>query len=306
MSVIDVCDLHVRYGSTVAVDGVSMTIEQGEVLAIVGPNGAGKTSTVETMLGLRHADAGTVRVLGLDPERDREALCARVGAQLQQAALPDRLRVHEALDLYASFYESHADWARLLDEWGLSEKRNATFASLSGGQKQRLFIALALVNNPEIVFLDEITTGLDPKARRATLDLVRSVRSDGKTVVLVSHYLDEVEALADRVAIIDQGRLVALGTPDELCRSHGGETEVRFTVPRSYDLAGLRTITGVSGVEREGVSVVARGTGAVLARVAAALVGVGHAPEDLSVKRPDLEQVYFALTGASKKVEVKI
>ena len=303
MNVIDVRDLRVSYGETVAVDGVSFSVERGEVLGIVGPNGAGKTSTVESMLGLRHPDGGTVRVLGLGPVRDRKALYARIGAQLQRAALPDRLRVHEALDLSASFYESHADWRRLLDEWGLAENRRATFGSLSGGQKQRLFIALALVNNPEIVFLDEITTGLDPKARRSTLDLVRRLKANGKTVVLVSHYLDEVEALADRIAIFDHGRLVGLGSPADLCRSHGGETEVCFSAPTTFREEALRSVAGVRTVERAGGRVTARGTGAVLARVAAALVGGGHAPEDLSVRRPGLEQVYFALTGAANNNE---
>lgn len=296
MSVIEVQDLHVSYGSTVAVDGISFTVEHGEVLAIVGPNGAGKTSTVESMLGLRRADGGSVRVLGFDPQRDRESVVERVGAQLQQAAIPDRLRVEEALDLYASFYGSGVDWSRLLEHWGLQEKRRARFASLSGGQKQRLFIAMALVNDPEIVFLDEITTGLDPKARRATLDLVRDVQAQGKTVVLVSHYLDEVEALADRVAIIDRGKLVAIGTPAELCQTHGGETEVRFTAPTDLDESRLQHVEGVRTVTRSGGQVIAHGSGAVLAHVAAMLVRSGYASEDLSVRRPDLEQVYFALT----------
>ena len=296
MNVIEVHDLCVSYGPTVAVDGVSFTVPRGEVLAIVGPNGAGKTSTVEALLGLRRASGGTISVLGFDPQRDRESVVSRVGAQLQQAAIPDRLRVREALALYASFYERHADWTVLLRDWGLWEKRDAVFSSLSGGQRQRLFIALALVNDPEIVFLDEITTGLDPKARRATLELVHSIQADGKTVVLVSHYLDEVEALADRVAIIDHGRLVAIGTPSELCRAHGGESAVTFSAQHAFDLTTLSSVDGVSSVEQSDGSVVAHGTGPILARVAAALVASGHAPDDLDVQRPDLEQVYFALT----------
>lgn len=186
----------------------------GEVFGIVGPNGAGKTTTVECLAGPRQPDGGTVSVLGLDPQKDGRKLRERVGVQLQQAALPDDLKVWEALDLYASFYKNVVDARPLLEQWGLEEKANARFKDLSGGQKQRLFIALSLLNEPNLVFLDEITTGLDPQARRATWDLIRGIRERGTTVMLVTHYMDEAEKLCDRVAIVDNGRVVALDSPE--------------------------------------------------------------------------------------------
>lgn len=197
-------------------DGVSLKVEHGEIFGIAGPNGAGKSTTVECASGLRRRDGGTLRVLGLDPDRDRRALLQRVGVQLQEAALPDAIKVGEALRMYASFYDKPADWRKLMDEWGLADRRSTRFAGLSGGWKQRLFIALALVGNPEVVFLDELTTGLDPSARRTTWGLIRDMRERGVTVVLVTHFMDEAEALCDRIAIIDRGRVVAEGGPREL------------------------------------------------------------------------------------------
>jgi ABC-2 type transport system ATP-binding protein len=216
MAIIEVEGLRKVYGRTVAVDGVSFTVSQGEIFGLVGPNGAGKTSIVETLAGLRRPDAGTVRVLGRDPGRERRALAQRIGIQLQEAALPDRLRVWEALDLYASFYRDTADWHDLLAEWGLEDKRDTAFADLSGGLKQRLLVALAFVGSPELVFLDELTTGLDPRARRTTWDIVRDIRAKGVTVVLVTHFMDEAEQLCDRVAVVDRGRIVALDRPAAL------------------------------------------------------------------------------------------
>ena len=218
MAVIEVSGLAKRYGSKVALDGVSFTVERGEIFGILGPNGAGKTTAVESVEGLRRPDAGSVRVLGLDPQTQgggRE-LRQRIGVQLQEAQLPDQIKVWEALDLYASFYRAPCDWRELLDRWGLASLRDAKFAKLSGGQKQRLFITLALVGNPEVAFLDELTAGLDPYARRTTWELIREIRDAGVTVVLVSHYMDEVEELCDRVVILDHGRVVAEGTPAAL------------------------------------------------------------------------------------------
>ena len=204
------------YGSQRAVEDVSFEIGRGEIFGIVGANGAGKTTTIECLVGLQKPSGGSISVLGLDPQRDAAALRQRIGIQLQQAALPDRLRVIEALELFASFYPKPVATQTLLEQWGLREKRNAAFASLSGGQKQRLFIALSLINDPEIVFLDELTTGLDPQARRQTWELIGAIRQRGKTVVLVTHFMEEVERLCDRIAVIDRGRVVALDTPDRL------------------------------------------------------------------------------------------
>ena len=197
---------------------------------MVGPNGAGKTTTIECLEGLRKPDAGTIRVLGVDPQRDGQTLRERTGMQLQQSNLPDRMKVWEALDLYASFYPKAADWKELLAQLGLEEKRNAPFSKLSGGQKQRLFIALALLPDPQLVFLDELTTGLDPQARHAIWDLVRDVRAKGKTVLLTTHFMEEAERLCDRVAILDHGRIVALDTPAALIRSLGAEERVVFSL----------------------------------------------------------------------------
>ena len=236
-AVIEVDGLVKRYGATTAVNGISFAVEQGEIFGVVGPNGAGKTSTIECLEGLRGPDGGTVRVLGLDPYRDGSTLRQRIGVQLQQAALPDRMKVWEALDLFASYYDDPADWRELLVEWGLGEKRNAAFSSLSGGQQQRVFIALALLNNPSIVFLDELTTGLDPHARRATWDLVRSLRDRGTTVVLVTHLMEEAERLCDRVAVIDRGQVIAMGRP-ALLTSEGETLDdafLRLTGRPSYD-----------------------------------------------------------------------
>jgi ABC-2 type transport system ATP-binding protein len=214
--IIEVQHLHKRYKDTVAVEDVSFTVERGEIFGIVGPNGAGKTTTVETVEGLRTPDRGTVRVFGLDPWRDRAELRQRVGVQLQQSDLYDKVRVGEALELFASFYRDPADPDRLLEELGLAGKRNTSFDRLSGGQRQRLSIALALVGNPEVAILDELSTGLDPHARRETWRLIEQVRAAGVTVVLVSHYMEEIGRLSDRVAVLDAGRVVAIDTPARL------------------------------------------------------------------------------------------
>ncbi|MFC6014970.1 ABC transporter ATP-binding protein [Plantactinospora solaniradicis] len=216
MTVIEVSKLQKRYGDQVAVRDVSFEVRAGEIFGIVGPNGSGKTTTVECLTGLRRADGGTIRVLGLDPDLARAELRRQVGIQLQESQLPDRLKVWEALDLYSSFYAEPADWRALMADMGLSAKRNTVFAKLSGGQKQRLSIALALVGNPRIAVLDELTTGLDPQARRDTWQLVRDVRDRGVTVVLVTHFMDEAERLCDRLAVIRAGEVVAIDTPANL------------------------------------------------------------------------------------------
>lgn len=296
-SVIEVHNLHKSYGQVAVVDGVSFSVQKGEIFSIVGPNGAGKTTTIETIIGLREADDGQISVLGLDPRQDARALGNRIGTQLQQAALPDRLKVWEALDLYASFYERTIPWEPLLEQWGLVDKRNAQFGNLSGGQKQRLFICLALLNDPEIVFLDELTTGLDPQSRRATWELVAAIRDQGKTVIMISHFMDEVEALADRVAIIDHGQLIALDTPASLINDLHGETRVHFTVSNVFEPHQLRAVDGVTSISLENNHITVRGHGPLLARVAAALAQQNVAPADLRVEHPSLEDVFLTLTG---------
>lgn len=295
---VEVSDLHKSYGPVRAVDGVSFTVEEGEIFGMVGPNGAGKTTTIECVEGLRRPDRGTIRVLGLDPQRDGYELRCRIGVQLQQAALHPRLKVWEALDLFGSFYPRRVDGNSLLEQLGLAEKRNASFDKLSGGQKQRLFIALALVNDPELVFLDELTTGLDPQARRATWDLVRGIRDRGKTVFLTTHYMEEAERLCDRVAIIDHGKIVALDTPENLIRSLGAEQRVVFSAEGRWDDAPFRQITGVTRVERIGERVVVYGKGeGLVSGVVGLLERAGIPFRDLRTEQPTLEDVFLALTG---------
>ncbi len=295
--VIDVQNLGKTYGDTIAVQDLSLAVNKGEIFGIVGPNGAGKTTTIESIIGLRKPDAGTVSVLGMNPQRDAKKLGNRIGTQLQEAALPERLKVWEALDMYASFYEHTIPWQPLLETWGLTEKRNTHFGNLSGGQKQRLFIALALLNDPEIVFLDELTTGLDPQARRATWDLVREIRDQGKTVLLITHFMDEIEALADRVAIIDNGRLVTLDTPANLIAQLNAETQVHFTTQSGFDVNLLRVVDGVTAVSQQKQQVTVSGHGALLANVAVALGQQNIAPTDLRMQQADLEDVFLTLTG---------
>lgn len=219
-AVIQLDHLRKTYGDTVAVHDVSLCVPAGEVFGILGPNGSGKTTTVECIAGLRRADGGTVRVLGLDPIGDAAEVRRRVGVQLQQAALPDRMRTGEAVAIFAAAYGLKSDGSEVLSEWGIEDKRRSTFASLSGGQRQRLFIALALLADPEIVILDELTTGLDPAARRDTWVLVRRLQERGRTVVLVTHAMEEAETLCDRLVVLVNGRIAATGTPDDVRGEH--------------------------------------------------------------------------------------
>lgn len=290
-------DLCRSYGSTVAVNEVSFEVGRGEIFGIVGPNGAGKTTTVECVTGMRKPGSGTIEVAGLDPGSQGTELRRRIGIQLQQAALPDRIKVREALDLYASFYDKPADWRELMEQWGLADKQNTRFENLSGGQQQRLFVALALLNDPEVVFLDEITTGLDPQARHASWDLIRGIRDAGKTVVLVTHFMDEAERLCDRVAIVEGGKIIALDTPEALVRNLDAETTVSFTAPDGFDPESLRSIQEVSSVEHEEGRVVVRGSGSLLVRIVVALDRRGITPKDLSTESANLEDVFLALTG---------
>jgi ABC-2 type transport system ATP-binding protein len=300
--VIEATGLRKHYGDVVAVDDVSLRVERGEIFGILGPNGAGKTTSVEMVQGLRTPDAGTVRVLGLDPGRDGRVLRQRVGTQLQSAVLPDRMRVREALELYASYYEQAASVDQLLADWDLVDKQRAAFDSLSGGQRQRLFIALALVGDPEVVFLDELTTGLDPAARRATWAHVRRIRDAGVTVVLVTHFMDEAEQLCDRIAVIDGGRIVATDTPAGLTTRVRGSQTVRFSLPGGFDPTWLSTLDSVVAVDVDrgpaGESVVVLGDGPVVTDVATALAAHDVRPHDLSIERVTLEDAFLAITAS--------
>lgn len=294
--VIVVENLHKTYGKTVAVEDVSFAVNQGEIFGILGPNGAGKTTTVECLQGLRDADGGAMRVLGLDPRSDGDRLRPRIGSQLQVSALPGRLTVRESLNLFASFSRNSLNVDELIERWGLADRRDTAFDDLSGGQRQRLFIALAFLTDPEIVFLDELTQGLDPQARRSTWELVREIRDQGKTVVLVTHFMDEAEYLCDRLAIIDQGKVVALDTAHQLIDQLGLPVRVRFTADVD-DLSWLEGIPEVESVHQSGSSVEVLGTGPVLALVAARLVEHDILPIDLRAERPTLEDAFLALTG---------
>jgi len=295
--VVEVEHLRKVYGHrVVAVDDVSFAVRRGEIFGLLGSNGAGKTTTVECVQGLRTPTAGRVRVLGLDPREHAAELRGRVGCQLQESRLPDHLRVWEALDLFASLAPRPVAWEPLLEQWGLLEKRNATFASLSGGQRQRLFIALALVSSPEVVFLDEVTTGLDPAARHVAWELIEEVRERGATVVLVTHFMDEAERLCDRVAVVDRGRIVALDTPRGLVASHDPLERVVFTAP-GVGLEPFAALPGVRRVTRRGPRVEVEGEGPLLVRVAATLAALGLEPPDLRVLEPGLEEVFLHLTG---------
>ncbi len=297
MSVIEVEDLHVRYGETVAVDGVSFEVREGEIFGILGPNGAGKTTTVEAIGGLRASDAGRISVFGLDPQRDRAELRQQVGIQLQESQLPDKLRVGEALDLFAAFYREPADTGQLLDLLGLTDKRDTRFVNLSGGQRQRLSIALALVGQPRLAVLDELTTGLDPQARRDTWALIDDVRSHGVTVLLVTHFMEEAERLCDRVALFDSGRLVALDTPAGLAAGVEAEQQLRFRPSRPVDERLIRALPEVSALTRRGDQLVVTGTGNLVGAVVAALAQDGIVAEQLRVDQTSLEDAFVALTG---------
>jgi ABC-2 type transport system ATP-binding protein len=287
-----------RFGSVTAAADVSLTIEAGAIFGIVGPNGAGKTTILECIEGLRRPDGGHVRVLGLDPWRDRYRLRERIGVQLQTAALPERIRVGEALTHFADLYRRRGDPAAALRRVGLDDRRDAAVTHLSGGQRQRLFIALALVHEPEVVFLDELTTGLDPQARRDAWSLVRDIRERGTTVVLTTHFMEEAERLCDRVAIVDRGRVVALDTVGRLIASLGEERRVTFTHLGAFDEGSVKALAGVVRVERLGdrVIVSVRGTGTA-GRVTTALEEFGIAFDELRVERPTLEDVFLARTG---------
>jgi ABC-2 type transport system ATP-binding protein len=294
--VIEVRNLHKRYRDRVAVHDLSFGVERGEIFGILGPNGAGKTTTVEIIEGLRVPDSGTVSVLGLDPRTGGDQLRQRVGAQLQESQLPDKLKVWEALDLYSSFHPQPADWRALLEELGLSDKLNTRFAKLSGGQKQRLSIALALVGNPEVAILDELRTGLDPHARRDTWQLIEQIRDRGVTVLLVTHFMEEAERLCDRLALLDAGRLVAIDTPAGLVRRVSAPQRIRFrpSEPLAGDL--LTVLPEVTSVTTSGSQMVVTGTGDLLQAVTSVLARHHIVAAELRLEQASLDDAFIALT----------
>ncbi|MGD2059588.1 MAG: ABC transporter ATP-binding protein [Acidimicrobiia bacterium] len=297
--VVAVEGLRKLYGSLEAVSDVSFEVTEGEIFGILGPNGAGKTTTVECLQGLREYEGGRVNVLGFDPGTHANEVRKRIGSQLQESALPDRITVWEALDLFGSLSDKGPSPDELLSDWGLLEKRNARFSSLSGGQQQRLFVALALANDPHLVFLDEMTTGLDPASRRVAWELIRRMRERGTTVILVTHFMDEAETLCDRLVVIDQGRVKAEGSPQQLIDRYGGGVRVRFTADGA-DLSWLTDVSGVREVTGDRGRYEVSGEGPLLAHMAAALVSRGIAPTDLRAERATLEDVFLTLTSRSE------
>lgn len=296
-AVIEVSHLRKVYRTTVAVDDVSFAVREGEIFGILGPNGAGKTTTVECVVGLRVPDAGVIRVMGLDPQADRDDLRATVGIQLQASTLPDRLKVGEILELFRSFYQRPADLGEIMDSLGLAGKRGDYYKSLSGGLKQRLSVALALIGNPRIAVLDEMTTGLDPQARRDTWRLIEGVRDRGVTIILVTHYMDEAERLCDRVMLLDRGKMVAIDSPEGLADRAKVVKRVRFVPSKPFDEALLTGLPEVRSVVRDGEHVVVTGSGQVANAVILTLAAAGVTAEDMRLDSADLEDAFVQLTG---------
>ncbi|CAM5460356.1 putative Nod factor export ATP-binding protein I [Streptomyces afghaniensis 772] len=296
MSVIEVTDLRKAYAGRPAVDGVSFAVEEGEIFGILGPNGAGKTTSVECVEGLRVPDSGRVRVTGLDPVTEHEATRRVLGAQLQESELQAKLTVREALELYSAFYPSPLDWRPLAERLGLTAKLTTRFAKLSGGQKQRLFIALALVGNPRAVVLDELTTGLDPRARRDTWELIEDIRANGVTVLLVTHFMEEAQRLCDRIAVIDKGRVAALDTPAGLIRRSAGSTVISFTPSAPLDDRDLNALPALASVEHKDGRVTLAGTDETVNAVISLLARSRVTAHQLRVTDATLDDAFLDLT----------
>ena len=298
--VIQVSSIRKTYGRTVAVDDVSFDVEEGEIFGLIGPNGAGKTTTMECVEGLRRPDRGTISVLSLDPIRDARTLQQKVGVQLQQAQLQKRVKVREAVNLWASLYPRALDREALLERLGLADKREAWFMTLSGGQKQRLFIALALIHAPDVVLLDELSTGLDPLARRGFWELVREIRSRGKTVFLTTHLMEEAERLCDRVAIVERGRVIDIGTPTGLVRRHCPTQTVVLETADASAAQHFQSIPGVESVTWRDSQCTLRGSGGdLVTHVIQCLAEHRIRVTDFRTELPNLEDVFLTLTGHS-------
>jgi len=297
-AVIQVINLKKSYGKIKAVDDVSFEVYEQEIFGLVGPNGAGKTTAIECIEGLRKPHSGNLKVLDLNPTSNGRVLRNLIGIQLQESQLPARLKVWEAVSLFSSFYKKNIESEPLLKDLGLGEKKNAYFDKLSGGQKQRLFIALSLINDPELIFLDELTTGLDPQARRTTWDLVSNVRNKGKTIFLTTHFMEEAEKLCDRVAIMDKGKIIALDTPGNLIKEISTETRLRFSVAESLELDLSDNIKSISKHEKSGSRITLYGNDKRMVKdVVNFLVNRNIDFYDLQTEQSTLEDVFLSLTG---------
>jgi ABC-2 type transport system ATP-binding protein len=299
--IIEVHNLTKHYGSVQALRGVSFEVQEGEVFGLLGPNGAGKTSTVEILEGLRPPDGGIVSVCGLDPQMPGAAFKQEIGAVLQATALPDKLRVGEAVSMFASFYKRRRDPAALLKRFGLEEKRNTFYSQLSGGQKQRLALAMSLVNEPRVLFLDEPTAGLDPQVRREIYTIIEELKKERKTILLTTHYIEEAEKLCDRVAIVDQGRVIAQGTPRELKQRSAGTTRIELRLARPESDAALKQLEGVADCRAsDGVYVVhSTRVPQTIVSLVKYLEAHGNELSSLDIAAPSLEDVFLELTGRS-------
>jgi ABC-2 type transport system ATP-binding protein len=294
---IEVSELRKSYDDRVVVDGVSFVVDEGEIFAILGPNGAGKSTTVESIAGLRTPDSGRIEVFGLDPLSDRARVRQLLGVQLQESRFQDRVKVREVVETFAALYPDPVDVSELIERLGLGDRAGTRYSQLSGGQQQRLSIAVALVGRPRAVILDELTTGLDPQARRETWGLVEELRDGGTTVLLVTHFMEEAERLADRLALIDRGRLVALDTPQGLIDSVGVEQRIRFTTSEPVDDRWLRSLPAVTDVSRVQGQIVVSGDDHLLFAVVSLLASRGIVPRRFQVDRTTLDDAFVAITG---------
>ncbi|MDW7656222.1 MAG: ABC transporter ATP-binding protein [Bacillota bacterium] len=300
-NVVVVKNLRKTYGKTIAVNDVSFVVHEGEIFGMVGPNGAGKTTTIECIEGLRKPDQGSIRVLGVNPQSDSHAICSYTGMQLQQSSLPDHMKVWEALDLYSSFYPHPVDFNLLIEQLGLTGKRDDQFKNLSGGQKQRLFIALAVLPNPKLIFLDELTTGLDPQARHAIWDLIREIRAQGKTIFLTTHFMEEAERLCDRVAIIDNGQIVAIDTPQNLIQHLAVDEYVSFSIRGMLLQEWQDSFARIGKIDVQGDRITIQGQSTETMQFVVAVVNQLSSLQipfhDLRTEQPSLEDVFLKLTG---------
>jgi ABC-2 type transport system ATP-binding protein len=297
--VIQVENLIKRYGELEAVRGVSFSVDEGEVFGLLGPNGAGKTTTIEILEGLRNLDGGRVSVCGLDPQREPEKLKNEIGAALQSTSLPDKLKTFEAIKLFAGFYSRRRDPEELLKRFGLVEKRDTFYSKLSGGQKQRLALAMALVNNPRVLFFDEPTAGLDPQVRREIYDIIEELRREKKTIVITTHYIEEAERLCDRVAIVDHGKVIALGTPQELKNRSGDKTRIEVQLTRPEPPETLKALEGVTDCRdlNGGYALHTQRPPQAIVSLVKYLEAQGNELVSLNIATPSLEDVFIELTG---------